>query len=205
MYCTKCGRELPPNARFCGNCAEPVPMTRGGQAVVSNDGPVLTSPAPTLYDYKLMQAQSQNLGMKWYKFIIYVQCFLGGILNVIMGLQIATGLQYGKNAAQVYAYYPRLRAVDMVYGVAVILLGIALLITRFGLKKFKANAATMYIFYPLVALGISVAYYVAISVLLGSGVVTESIGEFAPTMFGNIVLFIANYKYFGNRKHLFSE
>ena len=205
MYCTKCGRELPPNARFCGNCAEPVPMTRGGQAIVSNDGSVLTSPAPTLYEYKLMQAQSQNLGMKWYKFVIYVQCFLGCILNVSMGLQTMTGLQYGESAAEVYAYYSGLKATDMVCGMAAIMLGIVMLITRFGLKKFKANAVTMYIFCPLIALGINAVYYAAIAVIIGPGVVAESVEGFAPTMFGNIILFAVSYFYFGHRKHLFSE
>lgn len=214
MFCPKCGNQVVSDAKFCPKCG--CNLTMGGaitQATVSHPSP---QPGPelarepvttTFYQQKLAQAASVGLGMNWYKFVIYVQCFLGGLSGLASGVTQILGLQYGDRASLVYGYYSGLRIVDIVYGLTCIIVGALLVYTRFGLKKFRADSVGIYLLLLLANAVSAILYLLAVSIILrvplfDSNLVSSgTIGLIA----GSIVLFIVNYIYFGRRRHLFNE
>lgn len=214
MFCPKCGNQVVSDAKFCPKCG--CNLTMGGaitQATVSHPSP---QPGPelarepvttTFYQQKLAQAASVGLGMNWYKFIIYVQCFLGGLSGLASGVTQILGLQYGDRASLVYGYYSGLKIVDVVYGISSIVVGILMVYTRFGLKKFKAGSVSIYLFLPLVNAIAAILYLVAASIVLHTSLFDSNLVSSGTIglIVGSIVLFIANYIYFGHRRHLFNE
>ena len=166
------------------------------------------NPAPgTLYERKLAQATSEGLGMNWYKIIIYVQCFLGCLIDLVSGITQILGLQYGDRASLVYSYYSGLKIVDILFGLSSIAIGILMVYVRFGLKKYQAKSVGIYLFLPLVNAIVSILYFVAASLVLHTSLFDADrlSGETIGLIVGSIGLFIVNYIYFGHRRHLFNE
>lgn len=212
MFCPKCGNQVSDDAKFCPKCGYNI---GAGGEVVPMPGPTpqpgsVPQPNPipgTLYERKLAQATSEGLGMNWYKFIIYVQCFLGGLSGLVSGVTQILGLQYGDRASLVYGYYSGLKIVDVVYGISSIVVGILMVYARFGLKKFKAGSVGVYLFLPLVNAIAAILYLVVASIVLHTSLFDSNLvsGGTIGLIIGSIVLFIANYIYFGHRRHLFNE
>ena len=128
------------------------------------------------------------------------------ILAPAEGTQIL-GLQYGDKASLVYGYYSGLKIVDVMYGISSIVVGILMVYARFGLKKFKAGSVGVYLFLPLVNAIAAILYLVVASIVLHTSLFDSNLvsGGTIGLIIGSIVLFIANYIYFGRRKHLFNE
>lgn len=145
--------------------------------------------------------------MKWFKFVIWVQCFLGGIGDIASGIMQMTGATYDGKADLVYTFYPSLKTADMVYGIFCIAIGALLIYTRFGIKKFKWQPTNIYLFLPLAIALSSIAYYVAAGAILDVSltepgfITSSSIGS----VVGSIGLTVANFIYFNKRKHLFDQ
>ncbi|MDO4538373.1 MAG: hypothetical protein Q4B54_09455, partial [Coriobacteriales bacterium] len=168
-------------------------------------GDVAQTPQPvpdTLLKRKLAQAEREGLGMKWYKFIIYVQCFLGGLIGLVNFVGFSSGNQYGDSASLVYEAYPALKTVDVVYGISNLALAVLLVYVCFGLRKFKASSLRLYLYYPLVYPIATILYLLAMQTVLNT---TLPFQDVVTQFVSNIVLFIANFRYFGRRKHLFNE
>ena len=92
---------------------------------------------------------AQPLPMKWYKFIIYVQLFLGALSNVINGFMCLTGAHYGSGMADyIYDYYGfGLRIIDILMGVVSIGLAVIAVLVRQQLARYKKNSPMMYLGY----------------------------------------------------------
>lgn len=143
------------------------------------------------------------LGMKWFKFIIWVQLFLNAILNVRQGIIALTGAHYDGAADRVYRIYENLKIYDTIYGVAVILLAVFAIWTRFKLSEFKKDGPVMYFIFLGANIIIPLIY-----VIFVAGELSASVGEVlsngpGTTIIGCLVMLIANIVYFKNRKHLF--
>lgn len=219
MFCPKCGVQVNDDARFCPKCGYNIAAARGGaiqmpgnapQAPTSpyeSSSPYVNSAPGTLYERKLAQATSQGLGMNWYKFIIYVQCFLGGLVGFASGVTQVMGLQYGDRASLVYNYYPALRIVDIAFGITNIIVAVLMVYTRFGLKKFKANSVGVYLLLPLISAVSAILYILLASVIIHKSLFDSGLVSSATigTIGGSVVLFIANYIYFTRRRYLFTE
>jgi hypothetical protein len=214
MFCPKCGNQVVDTAKFCPKCGNklsiedaivmpPAPDPNPQQGVESMPGQV----AATIYQQKLVQATSEGLGMNWYKFVIYVQCFLGGVAGISSGFTQIMGLQYGDTASLVYGYYSGLKIADIIYGLSSILVGILLIYARFGLKKFKAGSVGIYLFLPLASAVSTILYLLVLSIILQTSLFDSKLvsGGTIGLIVGSIGLFIANYIYFNRRRHLFNE
>ena len=212
MFCPKCGTQVRDGAKYYPKCghnigsggeAAPIPGPTPQPRFVPLPGPI----PGTLYERKLAQATSEGLGMNWYKFIIYVQCFLGGLSGLVSGVTQILGLQYGDSASLVYGYYSGLKIVDVVYGISSIVVGVLTVYARFGLKKFKADSVGIYLFLPLVNAIAAILYLLVASIVLHTSLFDSNLvsGGTIGLIVGSIVLFIANYIYFGRRRHLFNE
>jgi len=174
MFCNNCGTQLEEGAAFCPNCG----------------GSVGVAPAP-------------QLGLKWAHFLSYFALWLGALLNVIVAFTVFTGSIYsaqGIEAEYVYAVFPGLKPVDMIYGVALLVLAVLGVITAVSIIKYKKNAGTLVCAMYLVSAIVAFIYLVGASSVLGqfagnsNSVVSIIVG---------IVMFFVNKIYFGNRKDIF--
>jgi hypothetical protein len=207
MFCSKCGNQVADGAAFCDKC--------GAQL---NAQPPQAPQQPQYDPNQFAQAPEQPYGfapqapaltMKWYKFLIYFLLFAVAVLNVIGGINALTGANYtvsGENVSKlVYALYPSLKTVDIIYGIACILLGIYQVSIRFQLAKYKTNAPKA-LFGMYVANAIIVAIY-SFSVLgiVPTEVVSHSelTGQAIGAIIGAGVMIWLNKIYFDKRKHLF--
>ena len=210
MFCPSCGKQVDDDAKFCPNCG--FSIAGGEPAGFGPTPPYGTAAAPslvpmTLYQQKLAQAEREGLGMKWYKFVIYAQCFLGALSGLSSGMVTMFGLQYGDRAEYVYALYPSLKTADVANGIMSIAIAALLIYARFGLSKFKAKSINLYLCLPLVSAASSLIYNIVAANILGispAEVLSDPSGA-ASSIIGSIGMFAANMIYFNHRRHLFTE
>ena len=176
--CERCGTVLPEGCRYCPNCGWHV------------SGEQSWAPAP----YR------EEMPLKWFKFIIYVQLFLNALGYLITGMQLLTGLLYGQYRAAAYAGYPALQAVDVIMGILSLGLMLMALVVSQKLAKFRRGAPRLYLIWIAAGIVVGVFYLVAASLVLGQLVMTGSI---VGNLLGNVLLILLNLVYFQKREHLF--
>ncbi len=176
MFCKNCGSEVGNDVVFCPKCGKPT----------SNEKSV------------------KPLGMKWFKFIIYVQLILAFFINLLGAYIVLSGNLYfdgTTNITQsVYRMMPNLRFVDICYAVACILLAVFSVYVRQQLVNYKQQAKYFYILFLALNLGFSLVYKFA--VYLVSDINTVDI-LFLITVIENVLLIFINNIYFKKREHLF--
>ena len=160
-----------------------------------------------LLDAKLAQAAREGLSMNWFKFIIYAQCFLGGLGGLVGGIMTMTGSQYGDYASMVYEFYPALRFVDIIYGLVTIAIGALMVFAWTELKAFKKQGVDHYLIVPIANVVASLVYVALACLILRASPsdVIELMGSTVSGFFSNVVLFFVNKIYFDKRRHLFTE
>lgn len=103
MVCNNCGYQVPDGQYTCPVCGSYVgsgqPQMQYGQQNMYNQQNMYSQQNNT-YQNLMNQANYQQnsyqpqLGMKWYKFVIYFLLFLSAILNLFGGIAIMTGAHY---------------------------------------------------------------------------------------------------------------
>lgn len=144
---------------------------------------------------------SQNLGMKWYKFLKFA-LVLGGILNIITGVLQITGYVYlvsGVDSQQVYYTFPTLKPIDIGYGVFIILLSFYQFSVVKSLSGYKANSLTKLTALYVISMISGCAYTFMAGYIIGNVDFADIIG----TVIGNIIIISINNSYFKKRSHLF--
>lgn len=226
MFCSKCGTQLNDDQAFCSNCgaptnAQPQPQSNPYQAPQQpqgnpyqyNQAPQQPPQAPYGQPYGYAPQQSPYgfapIGMKWFKFLIYFLLFANVIFNIIGGITALTGAQYtveGENvSAFVYAFYPTLKTMDIIYGISCIALAAFQIYVRFALASYKAVAPKcIMIMYVATAAIISI-YSFAVMAIVPESVVSsgELAGQAVGSIIGGVVMVLLNNTYFNKRKHLF--
>ena len=194
MYCQHCGSRLEEGVKFCVNCGAP-----------QEESPENAEyPEQFAYPKEPVGPQGPELGMKWYKFLIWVSLVFGALLNLVEGIRALTGGHYamaGGDAAFIYDYYGGgLRACDMIYGLLLIALAVFMIYTRFRLSGFRRNGpACLNIVYA------SVAVCSLVYILVAGAVVGESLmdsGTVSSIVTSGIMIAV-NTVYFNKRKHMF--
>ncbi len=152
-------------------------------------------------------AQAQpTMGMKWYKFLIYFALFAGAVLNLISGVSYLNGtfhdseLGYEGATKHVYLLYPGLKTADILYGIAIIIIAVLAVVTRFALAKYKKNGPTLLLVYYAVGVVAGAIYTVAAKCIISENVDFTSAIISLGISVGMVIL---NKIYFDKRKHLF--
>lgn len=176
MICHNCKSEIADDAKFCPKCGAPI-------------GGITTN---------------KVLGMKWYKFVIYVQLVFAFFMQLLSAYLVLSGNSYfegNRNITQeIYAIVPSLRYVDIFFGIAGIAMAIFSVYVRQKLVNFKLNAANFYLFFLISSLFITIIYNGLVTIVSGS-IAFDSI--FFVSSLETILLIYFNNIYFKKRKHLF--
>lgn len=138
--------------------------------------------------------------MKWHKFLIYFLLWLGGIGNICNGLLQCTGSQYGTDAARVYQHFSGLQALDVIFGILCIGLGVLQIVARFKLARFKAVAPKVLLASYLFAAAYNLLYPIVASAVTGLAL-SELLN--IGTVIGNVLMAVLNHLYYDKRAHLF--
>lgn len=228
MFCRFCGNEIPEGGQFCANCGKAVEagaaaqpgeqqtdtsQTDGQQGYNTQPGrqQEYTSQPGGQQPYPQVQVNPvQNHPMAWFKFIIYFQLFANMVIMVYNALHGFLGIAYGDDAALIYAFYPGLKAVDVIYGLICIALIVGAFIVRQRLAHYKKNAPMQYILFVAAVLVMGLLHTIAGVAVIGATVpyaveagVVDVAGNILGTVVGAAIFIPVNYIYFNKRKELF--
>lgn len=148
--------------------------------------------------------QQGSLGMKWYKFIIYVQLFLVAFVELGMAGWYFTGSDYGENAELVYQVYGSLKTLDVSMGILSLALAVLCIYVRGRMRRFRKNAVPLYLSIFIIDLVSGIAYDIAAIGIVG-GSDADGMGALTSTISAQIVWIIWNATYFKKRRHLFND
>jgi hypothetical protein len=151
--------------------------------------------------------KEQEQGMKWFKFIIWVQLFATALVDLYNGYQYLTGALYNssdhKMSDVVYNLYSGLKQCDMLFGVIFIIMAVYAIIVRFMLAGFKKNGPTLYFILIAMAIVIQMAYTTIVSMITKVNLFVSQTSSPIVVIMVDIILLIVNIIYFGKRKHKF--
>lgn len=200
-FCNKCGAPLDGNAQFCNRCGASTSNSSFGSSFGSSSS---FSSDPQMVGFNSGMPTVQH-SMNWYKFLIYFALFFGAAINVIGGIVCMTGSHYdivGGSGAHywVYAVYGGLKALDIIYGLAMIALGAFGIYTRFRLSAYRTDGPMCLLITYGAAAGLSLLYSIIVSSIIGE-FPTENIGSIV----GSVVMIVLNYIYFDKRRSYFNR
>lgn len=227
VFCPECGKNVA-NERedessatssshentvhFESYASGPVPEQRDAlpiaQATPLPDSHVQQTSAPstTTGSYKdtIRQAEQAGLGMKWYKFLIYFALFASCVCDVIAAVAYAMGAHYSLGeygAGLIYAVYPSLKTVDILFALAYLALAAGAFYTRMLLTRFSKNAPMgVYVLY-----GASAACTLLYSILASSitGQDTSTMASSIVSLISTGVVIVLSVMYFKKRAKYF--
>ena len=189
MFCNSCGNEISEGDTFCPNCGSAVGQVSGNTDSVEYTG------AGNEY-----VAQPQ-LGLKWAHFLAYFGLWAGALMNLYTAIRYLLGNQYGDQSIVVYAIYNNLRALDIFYGICLIVLVVLGCITAVSIIKLKRQSGTFVCLTYLLGALISTIYLICFAMI--TDVDVAYIASIFSSIFISVVMIFVNRVYFNNRKHIF--
>lgn len=231
MICSICGAQLPDGQDYCSFCGAQLnnQQPQYNQQVQYNQQPQYNPQQQYIQQPQYNQQvqynqQYQNniqpqgiqfnntavpgLGMGWFYFIIYAQLFINALSNLGQGISALLGNHYDGSADLVYSMLPSMKVIDTIMGIACILLAVGAIYTRFRLAKYRKNGPLMY--YCVIGANVilSIIYILSVHAALSNNFYSISLSDLLSAKYIysiviSIILLIANFIYFGKRKHLF--
>lgn len=210
MFCRFCGTQIPDSVKFCPNCGANLAPAAPAETPASN-GYTFT-PAPAAPEQNAMPSCTYTApvptsasaapvrGMKWFKFIIYFQLWVGMLANLVDAGKYFTGGFYEGNAELAYAYYPALKLLDIVMGIFCLTFAVYAVVVQRSLAKFRAKGPKMYYILLGASIAVTLLYLLVGSIILGESVFSLDIGV---SLIVSVVMIFVNIQYFNNRGHLF--
>lgn len=186
MKCPNCRTEIDPACRFCPTCGKEISHSEGQEA--------------SSYRGEHPYMERQEMPMKWYKFVIYVQLFLSLLSALGTAMNFFMGIQYGEYAEHVYAYYGGLKAIDILMGVLCLGQVVLVIAARQSLAHFRKNGPNLY--YAVWGYSI-VSNIVHIIGLVAVGAAGEGMSAIVGQIIGAAIMLVLNVMYFKKRMHLF--
>ena len=202
-FCDKCGKQIPDGAAFCPGCGNRItPAAPGSDAAPQPPRvtPPVTYTTPAQPDNTGYTTPAQALPMNFYKFVIWVQMFLAALVSVGNGFQLLTGSVYAQGARWIYAFYPALQVVNILFGLIFLAVAAAAIYVRQELAHFKKNAPTLYYLYLIAVAAINFLYAVLTAIILSS---LSTIGGGVVGLITNGVMVALCHIYFEKRSALF--
>ena len=210
MFCPNCGNQIPDSSKFCPSCgaaasapAQPNPTASG------SDVPPFPGTAPTQAAYPVPAEAVAAPGMKWFKFIIWVQLFLSALSLLGLGGMLFTGAQYateyGNARDLVYAFFRELQTVDLIFAVVYVALAACCIVVRMNLAKFKKGAPTQYLALLGAVVVVTVLYVAALMAITHVGIEGAMDASSATQIVASIVMIVLNKIYFDKRAYLFTN
>lgn len=162
-------------------------------------------------EYEMMPEQAQEnkqpeLGMKWFKFLIYFSLFAGALSNLFDGIVYIAGLggKFPEVFAEGYYFLPsNFRALEIIFGLVMIATAAGGIYVRFQLAGFKKNAPKCFYTFDIATMVISMVYSIIGTALATDDGISAIIGAIIGGVVGEGVFILCNVTYFNNRKHLF--
>ena len=221
MFCTKCGNQVPDGQKFCSACGNPMAPAQQPQQpqYAQPQQPQFQQPQynqqaqygqPQFQQPQYGQPQYQQpvnnvLAMGWFKFLIYFALFAGALLNIVAAITSMTGAQYtayGQNlSAMVYAMFPGLQGIDIIYGILLIALAGLQIFCRFRLAGYYKNGPKLVTLIYIANVVISLVYLIACVAIVGG----LDVASVIPSLIVSIVMAVVNHVYFKKRSHLFTR
>lgn len=202
MFCNNCANIVNENDKFCESCGAqitPSPNARPANVLLQNNRPVQGS---MMYYQSVQMPMQKLIGMKWYKFIIYVQLFLAMLLRVGNEFNCLMSC-----FASDYSMYSPLKVVDIVYGILYIALAAFMFVVRHRLAKFKKNAPSLHIINLIIQIVMNIIWVILVAEILSSFDLTPaaSVGNKYITSSWIIVYAVVISIYFKKRQFMFNK
>ncbi len=181
MFCKKCGKFISDDKSICPYCgADPKAVQE-------------------LTNVNAMQDQPP---MKFYKFMIYFSLFAAAVVSYIGGLTLVTGIQYGSLADNVYAVFPGMKVIDILYGLFIFGYATYIIFVRQALAKYKVGAPKMVAIMYIMNLASTIIYNILGSIVTQISIFSLLI-ENITSLIGLIIFWVVTTIYFNKREHLF--
>ena len=126
------------------------------------------------------------------------------MLNVINGISLLFGLQYGDLADVVYTSYPGLQPFEFAMGVFSLALAVMAIYARFALARYKKNGpASLNLLYTLVLIN-NIVYVLGMWAILPADIFASlNVSSFISGVITSVFYLIVHIIYFKKRAHLF--
>lgn len=190
-FCPNCGVELKENDAYCSVCGREI------RTAVSSQGPTAA------YSCR------NELPMNWHKFLVYCLLWAGAALNLIGGILCVTGMQYGSALGKelVYRIFPSLKALDIFYGISLILLAPFCAHTAYSMLKLKRGATKRLTMLYVLELAVALIYTIGCILILTKNSSAIDISSLLinaiSTIIGGGIMIAVNHVYYKKRKNLF--
>ena len=151
-----------------------------------------------------LEQNQPELGMKWFKFLIYFMLFFSAFEDLLQSLVLFFNYE-NEFLGFEYFFYGELRWLGILF--AVIWLAIAAygIYIRFRLAKFRKGAPKQYIIYEIVNQVVFLVFSLAGEFAMGQSdmMIASMIGGVIGSVLGGFVYIYPNVIYFRKRDHLF--
>ena len=220
MICNNCGNNVPEGQYTCNVCgafvgtqpAQPVQQNyqqmnyqqpQQGQYYGNTNTYQNLMNQPNTYD---MKQYGPELGMKWYKFLIYFLLFFSAVLNVYSGYMAFTGKHYDMAAGYdgaheiIYLNYEGLKVCDVIMALCCVGFAVFAIVVRFALAGYKQNGPKLLVWLYIATIIINILYALVVSSITA----IAFFQLYKPTsMLGSLIMIYANTVYFRNRERMF--
>lgn len=196
--CQSCGAVWDDTEEVCRQCGAALPISQPQQ-------PVSQPQQPPAGPVNVPPQFVPQLGMSWYKFVIYFQLFATAALSIFNCWSFFSGFLYareGVDRSVLYSLFPSLSFLDIFVALLYLSLAVLSIITRIRLAQYRENGPRLYLILLGSGIALNVFYSIASAVILtqGAGVgLAQSLGN----VFSGLLLLVLNGVYFKKRKHLF--
>ncbi len=158
---------------------------------------------------RVIGPNGEDLGMGWFKFIIYFQLFATALMSLYNAYAFISGSIYniaGATPAMIYKRFPSLKTVGIICGLIYLAVAGVAIYTRFQLAGFKKNGPIMYFVVIGMVIFATAIYLIGVASAVSKQGLSAS-RAITPNTYGilagYITLIVVNVIYFNKRKKLF--
>ena len=127
-----------------------------------------------------------------------------GVVNIISGIAIMNGVQYGEHSDYIYWVFEELKTLDFIYGICCILLGVFAIYVRMRLVSYYKNGPQMLNVFYIVNAAVGLVYVISVLTIIDRDV-PITITSYFTSVGISVAMIAANTVYFKKRANLFTK